>query len=292
MSRARHSSALAPAMRRLLILAAVLVFLAGLQLYVFPLRTADWFAWTIEVPMTAVFLGAAYWSSAVLEVAGAGAPDWDRARLAVWTVLVFTALTLVVTLVHLPKFHLGAEHPGSARAVTVGWLAVYVVVPVVMVALAWVQSRAAAGRTTGPTGRHRPPAGLRLLLVALALVLLGLGLALLLVPVDAARLWPWPLTELTARAVGAWLVGLGWAAGHARLVDDLPAIRPLGLTGTAFVLLQALALARYGDDLDWGGAPAVGYLAGLVAVGVVAGWILLAVARVRGAAGTASASPR
>lgn len=64
-------------MRVILVAAAVLVFLAGLQLTVFPQRTADWFAWTIDVPMTAVFLGAAYWSSAVLEVAGARSAGWD-----------------------------------------------------------------------------------------------------------------------------------------------------------------------------------------------------------------------
>ena len=282
---------LAPTMRRLLLVAAVLVFLAGLQLYVFPLRTADWFAWTIDVPMTAVFLGASYWASAVLEVAGARAHDWSGARLAVWTVLVFTTLTLVVTLVHLDKFHLGAENPTSARLVTVGWLAVYAVVPVVMVTLAWLQSRRSRVVGGAPRQPHRPPAGLRVLLVALAVVLLGLGVALLLVPVDAARLWPWPLTELTARAVGAWLVGLGWAAGHARLIDDLPSIRPLGFTGSAFVVLQAVALLRYGDDVDWSGAPAVGYLAGLVAIGVVSAWIL-ALRGVTAVAGTASASPR
>ena len=104
-------------MRVLLVVAAVLVFLAGFQLTVFPTRTADWFSWTIDVPMTAVFLGAAYWSSAVLEVAGARSRTWGRARLTVWTVLVFTVLTLVVTLVHLDKFHLGAENPASARAI-------------------------------------------------------------------------------------------------------------------------------------------------------------------------------
>ena len=77
-------------MRVLLVVAAVLVFLAGLQLTLFPTRTAEWFSWTIDVPMTAVFLGAAYWSSAVLEVAGARSRTWSRARLTVWTVLVFT----------------------------------------------------------------------------------------------------------------------------------------------------------------------------------------------------------
>ena len=34
------------------------VFLAGFQLTVFPTRTAEWFSWTIDVPMTAFFLGA------------------------------------------------------------------------------------------------------------------------------------------------------------------------------------------------------------------------------------------
>jgi hypothetical protein len=277
MSGVDHEAPLAPGMRRLLLVAAVLVFLAGLQLFVFPLRTADWFSWTIDVPMTAVFLGASYWSSAVLEVAGARSRGWDRARLAVWTVLVFTTLTLVVTLVHLDKFHLGAEHPTSARGVTVGWLAVYGLVPVLMVVLAWQQTRQARAVVRG--GRDRPPFVLRGLLLLLAVVLLGLGVALLVSPLDAARLWPWPLTELTGRAVGAWLVGLGWAAAHSLLIDHLPAIRPLGLTGATFVVLQAVALVRHGDDLTWSSPTAVGYVAGLAVIGVVAAWILAATRR-------------
>ena len=281
---------MAATMRRLLLAAAVLVFLAGFQLFLFPLRTEDWFAWTIDVPMTAVFLGAAYWSSAVLEVAGARSPGWSGARLAVWTVMVFTTLTLVVTLVHLDKFHLGAANPMSARVVTVGWLGVYAVVPVVMATLAWLETRRTRA-VADASGRRRAPAGLNALLLALAVVLLGLGVVLLVAPLDAARLWPWPLTELTARAVGAWLVGLGWAAGHARLIDDVPAIRPLGFTGATFVVLQSVSLLRYGDALDWSAAPAYGYLAGLAAIGVVSGWIL-ALGDVRATAGTASASPR
>jgi hypothetical protein len=279
MSRADLEAPLTPGMRRLLLVAAFLVFLAGLQLFVFPQRTADWFSWTIDVPMTAVFLGASYWSSAVLEVAGARSRGWDRARLAVWTVMVFTALTFVVTLVHLDKFHLGAEHPTSARVVTVGWLAVYGVVPILMVVLAWQQTRQPRAGDASGSARDRPPAGLRALLVLLAVVLLGLGVALLLAPLDAARLWPWTLTELTARAVGAWLVGLGWAAAHSLLIDHLPAIRPLGLTGATFVVLQALALLRYGDALTWSSPTAIGYVAALAVIGVVAAWILAATRR-------------
>jgi hypothetical protein len=260
-------------MRAILVAAACLVFLAGLQLTVFPLRTADWFAWTIDVPMTAVFLGAAYWSSAVLEVAGARSPGWGRARLTVWAVLVFTTLTLAVTLVHLDKFHLGGDQPASARLVTWGWLAIYAGVPVAMLAAILLQTRTRA--PAQPSSRRPLTAGLRLLLTVLGAVLLVSGTALLVVPASVSGAWPWPLTDLTARAIGAWLVGLGWAAVHARLIDDVACVRPLGLTGVTFVLLQAVALVRYGDVLDPTSAQAVAYVALLAGIGGAAVWILV-----------------
>ncbi|MFC6259276.1 hypothetical protein ACFP5Z_19690, partial [Kocuria oceani] len=148
MRSATKTAPLIPAMRRLLCVAAFLVFLAGLVLFVFPLRTADWFAWTIEPAMTAVFLGAAYWSSALLEAAGARSAGWDRARLAVWPVFVFTTLTLGVTLLHLDRFHLSSEHPPLARFASWAWLAIYAAVPVAMLVIGRLQlrSRAPAAR--------------------------------------------------------------------------------------------------------------------------------------------------
>jgi hypothetical protein len=50
-------------MRWLLLTAAALVLLAGLQLFVFTERTDTYFAWTIINPLAAAFLGAAYWAS-------------------------------------------------------------------------------------------------------------------------------------------------------------------------------------------------------------------------------------
>ncbi len=69
---------LLPSMRRLLYASAVLVFLAGVQLFVFPTRTEEFFAWTIATPMTAVFLGASYGSAVILEGAGARARTWPQ----------------------------------------------------------------------------------------------------------------------------------------------------------------------------------------------------------------------
>ena len=61
----RRSTVLAPPGFRLW-----LVFLAWVELFVFPLRTSDWFAWTVDPPMTAVFLGAASFYATYLLIRG------------------------------------------------------------------------------------------------------------------------------------------------------------------------------------------------------------------------------
>lgn len=275
MSASTEVTPLIPPMRWLLYVAAFLVFLAGLVLFVFPLRTEEWFAWTVNPPMTAVFLGAAYWSSAGLEVTGARSTSWDLARLAVWPVFVFTTLTFGVTLLHLDRFHLSPDTAPAAQVATWAWLAIYAIVPVAMLVISWMQIRSRPPVPKSVTaGRRVLPPALRLLLVGIAGVLLLYGVALLAVPIHAATWWPWPLSELTARAIGAWLVGLGWAAAQGQLSGDLRTVRPVALTSVAFVILQALALLRYGDALTWPSAPAIGFVTVLLAIGVAGGWAL------------------
>ncbi|MDQ0633733.1 thioredoxin reductase [Arthrobacter pascens] len=267
---------LIPPMRRLLYVAAFLVFLAGLVLFVFPLRTAEWFAWTVNPPMTAVFLGAAYWSAAGLEVTGARSSSWNSARLAVWPVFVFTTLTFGVTLFHLDRFHLSPDAATLAQVATWAWLAIYAIVPVAMLIISRIQIRSLRPAPKSVTaGRPVLPVALRLLLIGIAAVLLLYGVALLAVPVPAATWWPWQLSELTARAIGAWLVGLGLAAAQGQLSRDLRTVRPVALTSVAFVILQALALLRYGNALTWPSAPAIGFVTVLLAIGVAGGWALV-----------------
>jgi hypothetical protein len=59
-----------PTMRRMLYIAATLVFIAGIQLFVLTEHTDRFFAWTIGVPLTAAFLGAGYWANARGRVPG------------------------------------------------------------------------------------------------------------------------------------------------------------------------------------------------------------------------------
>lgn len=244
---------LTPGMRRLLVVAGVLVTLAGIPLFVFPHRTDVWFAWTIGPPMTAVFLGAAYWSAAAIEWGAARRRTWAEARIAVPGVLLFTTLTLVVTLAHLDRFHTGPEHHASARVVTGAWIAIYAVVPVLMAVLWWRQGRLAG--TDAPPRVPLPPLA-RAMLVLQAAVLVPLGTGLLVAPTATAALWPWPLTPLTARAIGAWLVSLGVVAGHALLERAVERIRPALVGSVVFAALQALALVRHQEDIDNGAAAA------------------------------------
>lgn len=267
------SSPLLPSMRRLLIAAAVLVFLAGVQLFVFPTRTEEYFSWTIASPMTAVFLGAAYWSAVALEVSGARASSWAQCRIAVPTVFVFTSLTLLATLLHLDLFHFGAEHSLATRAVTWAWLGVYIVVPVLMVVISLRQGRAA----TGTAHRTQPlPSWFKVALVVLALGFGVVGATLFVLPGVGATWWPWQLTPLTSRAIGAWLISLAVAAGHSRVEDDVGRIRPLGTTAVVFSVLEAVALLRYGAELDWSSVSAICYVTVLIGLFGLGTWALSA----------------
>jgi hypothetical protein len=257
-------------MRRLLWLAGFLVFLAGVQLFVFSERTAELFAWTIDIPLTAAFLGAGYWASVVLEWMSARQTAWVHARISVPAVFVFTTLTLVATLLHIDLFHLGTEFEPVTRAATWGWIAIYVLVPPAMALLLVIQSR--AGGEDPP--RAAPlPSWIVSVLVAQAVILLALGCYLFVLPERAGSLWPWQLTPLTGRAVGAWVFSIGLAAAHSVWENDLKRMRPAAFSYLALGLLELIALARYPDTVRWGEPQTVVYLAflaGMLLVGAAA----------------------
>src|SRR5215472_13734615 len=126
---------LVPGMRWLLFTAAVLVLLAGLQLFVFTGRTGTFFAWTITNPLAAASLGAAYWASVAIEALAGRQALWANARIAVPAVFVFTVLTLAATLAHLGQLHLGSQFAIGTQVITLAWIAIYVLVPALMLIL-------------------------------------------------------------------------------------------------------------------------------------------------------------
>jgi hypothetical protein len=260
-------------MRGLLWIAGALVLLAGVQLFVFSERTATYFAWTIQPPLTASFLGAAYWSAAAFEWTAATARRWADARIAVPAVLVFTVLTLVATLVHLGKFHLGSSFGFGTQLVTWIWIFIYSAVPVMMVVL-WVGQSRRPG--TDPHRAHRLPGWMRIVVVVQAVVLLLVGAGLFIAPGRTATWWPWALTHLTARAIGAWALSLGVAAVHVLVEDDARRVRPAAIAYLVFGLLELVSVARYADTGDWSSAAGLAYLvflASSVLTGATALWL-------------------
>jgi len=246
-----------PGMRRLLYTASVLVLLAGIQLFVFTGRTDSFFAFTIANPLAAAFLGAAYLAAVPIEALAGRQAAWANARIAVPAVLVFTVLTLAVTLTHLGQLHLGARFAAGTQIVTVAWIAIYVLVPALMLILLATQAHTPGADPPRPAGL---PGWLSVVLAAQAIVLLGLGTGLFVAPGPAAALWPWKLTPMMAQATGAWLISLGVAAGHAVLERDARRLRPAAAGSILLAVLLSIALARYPHQFAWRSASGIVYL--------------------------------
>jgi uncharacterized membrane protein YfcA len=87
--------------------------------------------------------------------------------------------------------------------------------------------------------------------------MLGVGLPMLLVPTVLLGAWPWGLTPLTSRAIGAWAIGIGTIAAHATWENDWWRLRPMMASYTVLGMLQLIAVLRYSTDLDWSRAAAV-----------------------------------
>lgn len=214
---------------------------AGVSLFFFAEQADRYFAWTIDSPLTATFLGGGYLGAAVLDSVCSRKRIWAEARLPVPAVLVFTTITLVVTLIHLEKFHMDSIFGWA-------WLVAYIVLPLAG-ALVLINQRRAVGADPHPT--QRLPRWLHAIMWLAAIGMLLLGVAMLLAPVEAARLWPWALTPLTARAVAAWLVILAVVAAQVAWEDDVLRLRPLFASYMVLGGLQVIALARHPEEVRW-----------------------------------------
>jgi hypothetical protein len=125
---------------------------------------------------------------------------------------------------------------------------------------------------TDPPVRRPLPSPLLGLLVAQAVVLGVVGATLLVAPSRIAGGWPWPLTPLTARAVGAWCLPLAVAAAMTVRERDALRLRAPALTYASLALLHALALVRFHDDVAWDRWGTWAYVLVLASMGFAGIW--------------------
>jgi hypothetical protein len=260
--------------RALLCAVIVLVALIGIPLNLLSASTDSSFAWTINPPLEAAFIGSGYWAVLVASVLGLSEPDWRRLRaLGLAATFVTTTIT-IVTLIHLDRFHLGAD-AALPRAVAWIWLAVYLVVPPLLIVA--VARQMWTGWRTLPSGSTRQdsrlPPLLRWLLVGLGIALVLVGGLLLLAP--GTLPWAWPLTPLTSRVSGAFIAALAITALIVSIENNADRTRLAAVTMIAFVVLQAITLIRFASDVTGSAGAVAMYVVILAAAGVLGGWALL-----------------
>jgi hypothetical protein len=234
-------------MKWLLLAASLLVLLAGFQLYVLTDFTDLYFAWTIQPPLTAAFLGGGYFASFLMEILASRKVKWGEGRIAVPAVFTFTTLTIIATLLHLDRFHFGSAAV-FAQAAAWLWLAIYAIVPPVMLVM-WIRQQLVSGQD--PQRTAPLPGVLRVVLAAQGAIMMGWGVGLFAIPAVFAFSWPWKLTPLTSQAIGAWMVGIGVFAAHSVVENDYARIKVGLISYLAFGALETIAVLRYAENYVW-----------------------------------------
>jgi hypothetical protein len=228
----------------------VALIVVGLPVVVAPGRTDELFTWTIDVPLTAAFLGACYWTAALFALLSARERVWARVRPVMPGILVAGTLILTATLVHYDKFAMD-----TARGWI--WLILYAGLPPGVLLLLVLQRRQPG---------TDPPVALpieRWAAVAFALaaaVLLLAGAALYVFP-GSTDWWPWPLTPLTARMVGAWLAAVGATLVAVLHENDWTRVRYAMVYLAAVAAAHLATLARYPGTVQWEEIAAWAYIA-------------------------------
>ena len=263
---------LSSAAKMLLWSAGGLAFLAGPVLLFFPTQTEAYFAWTIQHPLTPIFMGANY-------LGGLGAlwavrtNRWSVARVQMPGIFVFAITQLAATLLHLSIFNW--SHP-----IAWGWLVVYIVSPV---ATLFIYLRMEEGDIPPTSATAVSSRKLTSIFRAFALVSAIFGIGLILWPFfttapdqgSAVPWWAWTLTPLTAHVAGGWY--LAAATLHYTLsCQRSPITMGPSLLGLVIVSsAQLLGALVWRDTFDGPPAFITLYLLNSIAMFVFSSFLLL-----------------
>jgi hypothetical protein len=243
-------------LRRFYYVAILLVTSVGVFTFILSTETERLFAWTINPPLTAAFLGANYFAAFFLALFAARERIWAYAAISYVVSVVFTSGTLFATLLHLDKFNFDNVN---------GWLwtIVYLTVPPYLVLVGIGQLRV---RGEDPPRSAPIPGWLVWLVAAQAAIALVVGVLLFAAPSTADELWPWTLTPLTARTVAAWSLALAAGLAFTAWQRDWTRVRIATPTYVAIPVLQFVAVARFSDTVDWSDVKLWAYLVFLASV--------------------------
>ena len=158
-------------------------------------------AWKMEPEITAMVLGSVYVAGAYFFARVLFGAPWLRVAAGFPAIIVFVWLAALATILHDDRF-IKDSLPFAA------WVTLYTVTPIA-VPLLYLYNRRSHGGPEGPA----MPRGVRLTLAGAGGVLVALALVFFVAPDVAIDSWPWTLTPLTARIMGAVIVLYGGTCG-------------------------------------------------------------------------------
>ena len=255
-------------LRYILVTASILVISVGSSLYFFPERTDLLFSWTINPPLTAAYLGAGYLAAFVLEFLASREKYWANARIAVPGMWSFTAVTLIVTLLHIDRFHFDSTTWITVAGTWV-WLLIYILVPIAL-GFIWIRQIRRPG--IAPAKENPLPGWLRYSALIQGLVLLISGTVMFLLPDKAIPYWPWSLSALTCRAIGAWGIGNGIFTFQAYIENDWDRLRSFMPSWGLYGVLQLVNVLIYNQTLNWAQTSAWIYLIFIIWIIIIGGY--------------------
>ena len=172
---------------------APFLIVAFVVLYPFPGQTQRLFAWTIRPTMTPMVLASAYLGGFYFFLRVPRERRWASVKTGFLSVALFASLLGVATLVHWDRFN----HQHVAFWL---WTALYFAAPFLVIG-AWVTNDRVALPPTDGEQRLTGPS--RLIVGLVGLAALVTGIVMFVAPAQVIPVWPWLLTPLTCRVVGA-----------------------------------------------------------------------------------------
>lgn len=227
--------------RSLSLFIAPFLLVAFVVLYPFPGETQRLFAWTIQPTMTPMVLASAYLGGFYFFVRVLRERRWASVKAGLLSVALFASLLGLATLIHWDRFNHG--HVAFWL-----WAGLYFTAPFLVMG-AWLANRRVAAPSS--TDEKRLGGATRWLVGLVGLAALAQGVVMFIAPALVIPLWPWSLTPLTCRVVGA-VFCLG-SAGISVLVDPRwVTIRLMLQVEMLMLALILLAAARAGTEFAAG----------------------------------------
>lgn len=193
-----------------------------------PTEVARALPWQVP-PLHARFLGAVYFSAAVLLFGGMLARWYAEVRAMVPVISVWTGMLLVVSLFHLDQFDFHHKPVWF-------WFFAYILYPVLGFWWIW-RHRGQDERVAGPALPPWTGGCFR----ALGTVLVLLALAMLLAPQLVVTVWPWKITPLLVQIYSAPFLAYGLASFMLARQKTWPEVRLVVVGLLVFVSMVLVA---------------------------------------------------